>query len=200
MPDRGDETRRRLRAATVEVILDRGWGGVTTRVVAERAGVRSGVVHYHFDSVDELRRAAVTHYLKQIFEPFIDMAAAMAPHDMVAAFVEAATNDFAPGTETSNLLFEALPAGVRDDYLKAELADVLGRFRTTVAAGIELHHPSPLAPPIVVAQLFTALMDGMLLHLMVMPDLDLSMHLEAFLQLLGPRSDETKPDESKEAK
>jgi len=40
--------------AAAELIAERGWGAVTTRMVAERAGLRPGLVHYHFDSVTDL--------------------------------------------------------------------------------------------------------------------------------------------------
>jgi AcrR family transcriptional regulator len=42
--------RDRLLAAAAELIAEKGWGAVSTRVLADRAGVGSGVVHYHFDS------------------------------------------------------------------------------------------------------------------------------------------------------
>jgi len=51
-----DQTTREqiLRAATLE-LAGRGWGGLRTRAVAERAGVNKGLVHYHFGSMDNLR-------------------------------------------------------------------------------------------------------------------------------------------------
>lgn len=53
------ETRDRLLAATRTVIAAEGWGAVTTRRVAEVAGVGAGLVHYHAGSVAALRRDAV---------------------------------------------------------------------------------------------------------------------------------------------
>lgn len=47
---RGREVPQRLLAAAAELIPERGWTAVSTRVLAERAGVTPSVVHYHFSS------------------------------------------------------------------------------------------------------------------------------------------------------
>lgn len=49
--DRGREVRRKLLTAAVELIPERGWNAVSTRLLAERAGVAAGLVHYHFPSL-----------------------------------------------------------------------------------------------------------------------------------------------------
>ena len=48
---RGQEVRQRLLAAAAELIPERGWSAVSTRILADRAGVTPSVVHYHFPSV-----------------------------------------------------------------------------------------------------------------------------------------------------
>ena len=53
-----EPTAERLLSAALDLIVERGWTAVTTRVLADRAGVRPGVVHYHFDSVQALLRTA----------------------------------------------------------------------------------------------------------------------------------------------
>jgi AcrR family transcriptional regulator len=56
---RGEAVRRRLPAAALELVPERGWPAVSTRVIAERAGVTPSVVHYHFASVQALLVEAV---------------------------------------------------------------------------------------------------------------------------------------------
>jgi AcrR family transcriptional regulator len=45
---RGEATRRRIVDAARDVLLERGHGGTSTRAVADEAGVRLSLVHYHF--------------------------------------------------------------------------------------------------------------------------------------------------------
>ena len=59
--DRSRETRRKLMEATVECLVEHGWAGTTTTVVAERAGVSRGAQLHHFRTRGELVAAAVEH-------------------------------------------------------------------------------------------------------------------------------------------
>jgi AcrR family transcriptional regulator len=45
---RGDATRRRIVDAARDVLLERGHAAASTRAVADEAGVRLSLVHYHF--------------------------------------------------------------------------------------------------------------------------------------------------------
>jgi AcrR family transcriptional regulator len=78
--EQGQLTRARLMDAAAELIAERGWGAVTTLIVAERAGLRPGLVHYHyhFDSVTDLLidsslRAAQTE-VARILQPALARA------------------------------------------------------------------------------------------------------------------------------
>src|ERR1051325_9463165 len=55
---RGREVRQRLLSTAVELIPELGWNAVSTRVLAQRAGLASGLVHYHFESLQALLREA----------------------------------------------------------------------------------------------------------------------------------------------
>lgn len=56
--DRGGEVRLQLLSAAAELIAELGWTAVSTRILAERAGVTPGLVHYHFPSLQALLRDA----------------------------------------------------------------------------------------------------------------------------------------------
>jgi AcrR family transcriptional regulator len=58
-----DVARRRAEIldATVKVVLDRGFAGTRVNDVAQELGISSGLVHYHFDSKDELLAEALRH-------------------------------------------------------------------------------------------------------------------------------------------
>jgi AcrR family transcriptional regulator len=54
VPDRRSVAEAELMDAAERLLLDVGAAGVTTRRVAEEAGVNHGLVHYYFDSVENL--------------------------------------------------------------------------------------------------------------------------------------------------
>ena len=50
----GHETEQALLDAAERLLVDFGADGITTRRVAEEAGVNHGLVHYYFGSVEQL--------------------------------------------------------------------------------------------------------------------------------------------------
>jgi AcrR family transcriptional regulator len=53
--------RARLLEATVDLLVERGFGGTTTTLVSERAGVSRGAQLHHFPTKNDLVLAAVEH-------------------------------------------------------------------------------------------------------------------------------------------
>lgn len=59
--ERSETTRARLMDATVACLVELGWTGTTTTVVAQRAGVSRGAQLHHYPTRAELVIAAVQH-------------------------------------------------------------------------------------------------------------------------------------------
>lgn len=62
------KTRTVLLDAAERLMLDEGWAAVTGRRVAEKAGLRSQLVHYYFHSMDELLLAVFRRRAEQGFK------------------------------------------------------------------------------------------------------------------------------------
>jgi TetR/AcrR family transcriptional regulator, regulator of cefoperazone and chloramphenicol sensitivity len=63
---RGDDTRRRIVAAAIDMFALHGYDGTSTRALAESAEVNLPAIQYHFGSKEGLYRAAVDHIVDQI--------------------------------------------------------------------------------------------------------------------------------------
>lgn len=61
-----EQTKQRIVAAAVGAFAERGFDGTSTRAIADRAGVTQGLVTYHFESKDELWRAAVDSIIAEL--------------------------------------------------------------------------------------------------------------------------------------
>src|SRR5437764_406477 len=102
--DRSRETKRKLMAATVDCLVERGWAGTTTTLVAERAGVSRGAQLHHFRTRGELVAAAVEHVGVQSARELRERAAAFdRSTDRTAAVVELIANFFASPLFTAAL-------------------------------------------------------------------------------------------------
>ncbi|MBW4722139.1 TetR family transcriptional regulator [Saccharothrix obliqua] len=156
--------RERLLAAAAELIAERGWGAVSTRVLAERAGVGSGVVHYHFPSTRAVLVEASVGALRGALDGVPDLLAAAADPEAALDALLAAL-DGAGGQE---LFTETFLAATRDDDLRHAVAAVLTEFRQVVATWLaERGVPTPDATAAVLA----AAVDGVLLHRALDPSL-----------------------------
>ncbi|WP_435792425.1 TetR/AcrR family transcriptional regulator [Amycolatopsis tolypomycina] len=163
----GEAVRQRLIAAAIELIPERGWTAVSTRVLAERAGVTPSVVHYHFASVQAVLVDAVLGAMRTVAGGFeSQLATAGTPDELVDAVV-AAVQPYT-GTDHLSLLFvEAYLAATRDDRLRDGIAGVLADLRG--ALGRRLRQLG-VADAEGVAAVLAAAIDGLLLHRAVDPD------------------------------
>ncbi|XVV07772.1 TetR/AcrR family transcriptional regulator [Actinosynnema sp. CA-248983] len=156
--------RDRLLAAAAELITEKGWGAVSTRVLADRAGVGSGVVHYHFDSTQAVLVQASVGALREALSGLPALLES-APDPASALDALLAAVDEAGGQE---LFIETFLAATRNDELRAAVAGVLAEFRATLAAWLaERGVPTPAETAAVLA----AAVDGVLLHRALDPEL-----------------------------
>jgi AcrR family transcriptional regulator len=65
---RGRETRTRLLTAAAGVLGEQGYGAMSMRAIADRAGVRLSLVHYHFGSKHGLMEALLDHLTEGLLE------------------------------------------------------------------------------------------------------------------------------------
>jgi AcrR family transcriptional regulator len=49
-----EERRNEILETTIQVVIERGFGAIRVTDVADRLGVSSGLIHYHFESKDQL--------------------------------------------------------------------------------------------------------------------------------------------------
>lgn len=158
---RGHEVRQRLLAAAVELIPERGWTAVSTRVLADRAGVTPSVVHYHFPSLSAVLNEAVIGLMRQVFgelDAYLDRA--RTPAEAVDALLES-TGQYTGADPMSLLFTEAYLAATRDERLREQIADVVEGFRRRFGRWLgERGVPAPDETAAVVA----AAVDGLLLH------------------------------------
>lgn len=154
MPKASAQTRDRLLSATRSVIASDGWGAVTTRKVAAHAGLQAGLVHYHFDGIDDLRRQAVGQLLTAMADLPTDPESSMA--DLLAAGSD---------HESGVVLLEASLACLRDTQLRDAIGQTLAQARQRLA--------ERTGDPAVAATVVAAI-DGILLHRLIDPELDLS--------------------------
>lgn len=77
--ERSRATQARLLEATIDCLVERGWSGTTTTVVAAMAGVSRGAQLHHYPTKASLVIAAVEHLAERRAEEIRKEAAALPP-------------------------------------------------------------------------------------------------------------------------
>lgn len=180
-------TRQRLLSASAELIAELGWGRVTTRAIAERADLPLGAVSYHFRGKQELLTEAALHAIEHIF-PLTELEAVETLADLISLVNTSMGNQDSTDPVLTGVLMEAMRESERDPVLRHRITTMLRDYRQVLATlvhaeqrrGAILAGPAPSA----LATLIAAAGDGLLLHGLLDPELDVAEPTEALLALL----------------
>ncbi len=178
--------------SAAELIAELGWGRVTTRAVAERAHLPHGAVSYHFRGKQELLIEATMFAFQQAvpMDGFVQRS--------VAQLIELIAGEIADPESIdpvqSRLMFEAMREAERDESLRERMGALLGTYRQLIVEAVTADQQRGAvfggAPPSAIASLLAAVGDGLLLHALLDPELDVRGALDALGALLEPRPHE----------
>ena len=118
-----------LMDAAERLLFEVGYAGVTTRRVAEAAGLQHGLVHYYFGSMEELLTQTLERFVEQLAEP---LEALYADPNLTFADKWRVGAEFfltEPTARFPKILLELLAMGWNMPGLQPRLAEVHGRFR-----------------------------------------------------------------------
>lgn len=179
---RGEEVRDRLLTAASDLIAEHGWSAVSTRMVAQHAGVTPGLVHYHFSSVRDLLTKAALHTVRSLVDevgavltPDTNLTSGLAP--LLGSLDQYSGHDL-----TSRLFAEAYLQAHRDPELRTGLTHVLFDVRTHVARWLAANG---VPTPEDTASVLLSTIDGMMLHRVLTPDLSANTYAPILARLLS---------------
>lgn len=176
-----------MEAAVLEM-AEKGWGGLRTREVAERAGVNKGLVHYYFGSMDNLRYEVVAMLMAQVTE---DMATPLFDAPTLAEGIRLfgrTLDAFGADDPSGVVLMEAMIHVPREKPLEEMLLGELGVYERALRRRIEADIASGRLDESVDAAglsvALTAMLDGLALHAYMRPDVDFGVAVESLARLL----------------
>ena len=180
------ETARNLLIAAKEILADAGFEALTLKSVSERAGENKAMVSYYFDNKAGLIAAVLDSVIHDEYLDSLRRMKKVAPGRRLQCLVEemrrmdAAVEDF-------EVFFELLPHVLRDELLRRRLAMLFRWYWKMkldwLGAG---DGAAALADPdlLGLAQLLSAVIDGLAIQAAVDPDYDLSNPYRVLTRLL----------------
>lgn len=142
--ERSTATRSQLLDATIDSLVELGYSGTTTTVIAERAGVSRGAQLHHYPTKAELVAAAVEHLAMRLFQQFDSGFRTVRDTDRLSYCFDALWSAFSSPLFAAWL--ELAVAARTDDELRRSLepfetwleVSVLGRIETVFGDAIKL--------------------------------------------------------------
>jgi AcrR family transcriptional regulator len=193
-PASGDLTRARLLTASAELIVELGWSAVTTRAVAERAGVNQALVHYHFGSIGNLRRESVISHLTPAIGELVEELLDERPLPESIHHVMRLIDGFDLSTETGVLMAEALVQATRDPSVAEAMGGIMGSWSEMLGPRLVVAQERGVVRADIPADRLTyvlaAFLDGFLVQRMADPDFDAEVTADALITLLSPRGED----------
>ncbi|WP_433714061.1 TetR/AcrR family transcriptional regulator [Nocardia sp. CA-084685] len=166
--EQGRDTRARLMSAATQLVAERGWGAVTTRMVAERAGVRAGVVHYHFPTVTDLLIDASLQLARAEYDKAMVGVLALPGPEAMRQLLRA-IGSYSSTDPATVAMSEMMLAATRHERLRGELGRFVAEARTAMTTW--LREQQVVTDPEATAAVLLALIDGLILHRMIDPAL-----------------------------
>jgi AcrR family transcriptional regulator len=146
-------TRTALMDATEELMHQEGYGAVTARRIAERAGLKHQLIYYYFETLDDLFLAVFRRGAEHNLERLAQALRSDRPLRALWEFIKD------PRSTVFSAEFTAM--ATRLPQIRAEIAAYGERFRKmqteALAAHFEDRGIAPRIPPVVVALLMTGM-------------------------------------------
>lgn len=180
--DKTAQTRQALIDAAKHIVADRGWGNATSRAIAGRAGVNVALINYHFDSKAELLVAALADAAAALMGEW--SGEALPPLDVMLDEVISRIENAEEVTDAA-VIFEATLEARHDPQVRQAVRDQLAAFRQFVEFVLTSQGVVNAAAR---ATVLAASIDGLLLHYLVDPDLNLAGARDALARLIDTTS------------
>jgi AcrR family transcriptional regulator len=164
--ERSNATRERLLDATIECLIELGYGGTTTSEIVRRAGVSRGAQVHHYPTKAELVNGAVAHLAKKREQEVREEFARIDPKgDRVSEAIDLLWSGYAGPLFTA--VFELIAAARTDP----ELRTVFATLQLNVQKGIESFCRETFGPQALRRKMFR---DALALTINLMHGLSLS--------------------------
>jgi AcrR family transcriptional regulator len=180
--------------SSVELIGEIGWSRVTTRKVAERAGVNNALIHYYFGSKENLLREAVISLFTEEFEG--PLSSLIQAEDIVTGIdhLFTAIGELDVTQVRLIALSEAMLQGLRDDVIRSWTQQVLDETTKRLAEQISRDQRAGRVrsdlDPGGAALVIVGLIDALVLYRFNHPTLDLEPPRRAIHTMLKPEETE----------
>jgi AcrR family transcriptional regulator len=168
-------TARKLLVAAKDIVAEEGFDALTLNAVSERAGENKAMISYYFANKAGLIAAVLDSVIHDEYLDSLDRMNDVAPGDRIPRLIEEMRR-MAASVEDFEVYFELLPHVLRDEALRRRLAVLFRWYWKTKLEWLGLSEEAAQADPdlLGLAQLLSAVIDGLAIQAAVHPEMDLA--------------------------
>lgn len=164
--------RLQIMSAAYRLLADKGYDAATMKEIAQEAGVAPGLIHYYFQSKDQLLlevlKAAADRYVRQMEQ----LGETLEGHNlMLAAFAEP-KQQLEQEPEWYRLRCELFALGLRNPKFLPAAASILVEGRRCIGELVQKIAGQSVAEPNAIAAVLLAALDGLALQRLLDPNFD----------------------------
>lgn len=170
------ETARNLLIAAKEIVAEDGFEALTLKTVSERAGENKAMVAYYFDNKAGLVAAVLDSVIHDEYLDSLDRMKNVTPGERIPRLVDEMQR-MAAWADDFQVFYELLPHALRDEALRRRLAMLYRWYWKMKLEWLGMGDgAAALADPdlLGLAQLLSAIIDGLAVQTAVDPDVDLA--------------------------
>ncbi len=142
-----ETTREKIKAAALEIFMERGYDGARMQEIADRAGANKAMIHYYFSSKDALFEALIRETFEELFKLFDEMGdfSYDDPKKWIEKIVQTHFNFIAAHPNlprvmvrelnSNNPIVEQVLADLMKQFGARRLAMIVSMIRDRIAAG-----------------------------------------------------------------
>src|SRR5262249_36209029 len=147
----GPVRRRQICGAAATVIAREGFGGTTMRMVADEAGVSTGMLNHYFVNRAELLRQTLVHVSERSQRRYQSAIEGVPPgRERLDALLDSVLADDSAALETWHVWINATGEALRRPELRRTIEERLGRWFELVEVAleglVEAEEPPPAVP------------------------------------------------------
>ena len=171
-----DQKAEMILAAVRTVLAENGYMGTTINLVAKKAEVSRGLLHYYFKNKEEM----LARVIKENMQASVLMITSVfeknsSPQGFAKGIVDLLKEVMAHDPHFFNVFFEGFAVARQSDIVRNELVSLYGKFRLALEGCLEKAQKeniiNPKLPVQSLAAIITSLIDGLGLQLLTEPEL-----------------------------
>lgn len=178
-----NNTRERILTATYTVLSRQGLARTSIKEIAAEAGVKAGVIHYHFDSKEQLLALVVKELSSGLTAEMQRLRDNTPAEEFLDKALDAVALRIKVKTDFYRVRFESYPLGFESTEIKAILRGVFQEARGGISESLRLAGMAEPDANTAMASIILACFDGLSLQYMIDPEFDLDAAFNALKKL-----------------